>query len=110
MARIEEATLKRALQIVGLAGVLALLAPLALAQETHVSREGGAWGQEITGWLAAVKNLRVKSEMGLVNLVAVGGNVNASGVVGRVEAESGGGRMRRDHPGGAASADTAGGS
>src|ERR1017187_1490929 len=66
MARIEEATLKRALQIVGLAGVLALLAPLALAQETHVSREGGAWGQEITGSLAAVKNLRVKVDMGSV--------------------------------------------
>src|ERR1022692_549192 len=66
MARIEEASLKRALQIVGLAGVLALLAPLALAQETHVSREGGAWGQEITGSLAAVKNLRVKVDMGSV--------------------------------------------
>jgi DUF4097 and DUF4098 domain-containing protein YvlB len=58
--------LKRALQIVGLAGTLALLAPLALAQETHVSREGGAWGQEITGSLAAVKNLRVKVDMGSV--------------------------------------------
>jgi DUF4097 and DUF4098 domain-containing protein YvlB len=63
--------LKRALQIVGLAGVLALLAPLAfmsqsLAQEAHVTREGGAWGQEITGSLAAVKNLRVKVDMGSV--------------------------------------------
>jgi DUF4097 and DUF4098 domain-containing protein YvlB len=63
--------LKRALQIVGLGGVLALLVPLALvpvgqAQETHVSREGGAWAQEITGSLAAVKNLRVKVDMGSV--------------------------------------------
>jgi DUF4097 and DUF4098 domain-containing protein YvlB len=63
--------LKRALQIVGLAGGLALLVPLALvpmgqAQETHVSREGGAWAQEITGSLAAVKNLRVKVDMGSV--------------------------------------------
>ena len=58
--------MKRALQIVGLGGTLALLAPLALAQETHVSREGGAWGQEITGSLAAVKNLRVKVDMGSV--------------------------------------------
>ena len=63
--------MKRALQIVGLAGVLALLVPLALvsagqAQETHVSREGGAWAQEITGSLAAVKNLRVKVDMGSV--------------------------------------------
>jgi len=58
--------LKRALEIVGLAGVLALLAPLVLAQETHVMREGGTWGQEITGSLAAVKNLRVKVDMGSV--------------------------------------------
>jgi DUF4097 and DUF4098 domain-containing protein YvlB len=58
--------LKRALQNVWLAGVLALVAPLARAQETHVSREGGAWGQEITGSLAAVKNLRVKVDMGSV--------------------------------------------
>src|SRR5579864_1383655 len=66
LSRIEEDILKRALQIVGLAGVLALLAPLALAQETRVTREGGAWGQEITGSLAAVKNLRVKVDMGSV--------------------------------------------
>jgi DUF4097 and DUF4098 domain-containing protein YvlB len=58
--------LKRLLQVVGLVGVLALVAPLALAQETHVSREGGAWGEEITGSLAAVKNLRVKVDMGTV--------------------------------------------
>lgn len=61
--------MKRALHIVGLAGTLALLAALAVvpaswAQETHVSREGGAWGQEITGSLAGVKNLRVKVDMG----------------------------------------------
>ena len=71
MARIEGDILKRALQIVGLAAVLALLVPLAVvpkswAQETHVTREGGTWGQEITGSLAAVKNLRVKVDMGSV--------------------------------------------
>lgn len=65
--------MKRALQVVGLAGVLALLAPLgfvpmAQAQETHVTREGGAWGQEITGSLAAVKNLRIKVDMGSVKV------------------------------------------
>lgn len=60
--------MKRALQVVGLAGVLALLAPMVLAQDVHVSREGGAWGQEITGSLAAVKNLRVKVDMGSVVL------------------------------------------
>jgi DUF4097 and DUF4098 domain-containing protein YvlB len=58
--------LKRWHQFVGLCSVVALLAPLSLAQETHVSREGGAWGQEVTGTLAAVKNLRVKVDMGSV--------------------------------------------
>jgi hypothetical protein len=63
--------LKRWSQIVGLAGVLALLAPLALvpqgwAQETHMSREGETWGQQVTGSLASVKNLRVKVDMGSV--------------------------------------------
>jgi len=62
--------LKKALQIVGLAMVLALLAPLSFvesqAQETKVSREGGSWAQETTGSLAAVKVLRVKVDMGSV--------------------------------------------
>jgi len=58
--------LKRSSQFAGVLCVLAVLVPLALAQETHVSREGGAWGQEITGALAAVKNLRVKVDMGSV--------------------------------------------
>ena len=60
------AHLKRTLQIVGLTSILAVVAPLVLAQETHVTREGGSWGQEITGSLAAVKNLRVKVDMGAV--------------------------------------------
>ena len=58
--------LKRALQIVGLASALALLTSLAAAQETRVSREGGAWGQEVTGSLSGVKVLRVKVDMGSV--------------------------------------------
>lgn len=58
--------MKRALQIVGLTSILTVVAPLVLAQETHVTREGGSWGQEITGSLAAVKNLRVKVDMGAV--------------------------------------------
>ncbi len=58
--------LKRSLHIVGLAGALALLAPLVLAQESHISREGGIWGQETTGSLAGVKILRVKVDMGSV--------------------------------------------
>jgi len=68
--------LKRALQIVGLSATLCagltLLAPFTLAQETHVSREGGSWAEEITGTLTGVKNLRVKVAMGSV--VVRGGN------------------------------------
>lgn len=63
--------LKRALQIVGLAAVLALygsagMVPQALAQDARVTREGGDWVQEITGQLNAVKTLRVKVDMGSV--------------------------------------------
>lgn len=63
--------MKKALRVVGLATTLVLLAPLGFvsqgqAQETHVSREGGSWAQEVTGSLAAVKNLRVKVDMGSV--------------------------------------------
>jgi DUF4097 and DUF4098 domain-containing protein YvlB len=57
--------LKHALQVVGLAATLALTQQ-ALAQEAHVSRENGGWGQEITGNLAAVKNLHVKVDSGSV--------------------------------------------
>ena len=60
------AILKRSLQVTGFAAVLALLAPLALAQETHMSHDGGAWSQEISGSLSAVKYLRVKVDMGSV--------------------------------------------
>jgi DUF4097 and DUF4098 domain-containing protein YvlB len=63
--------LKRAPQVVGLALGLALAAPLSFvsqvqAQETKMSREGGSWAQEVSGSLAAVKNLRVKVDMGSV--------------------------------------------
>jgi DUF4097 and DUF4098 domain-containing protein YvlB len=62
--------LKRALQFVGLAATLVLnqfvLTQLTLAQETRVEREGGGWGQEITGNLSGVKVLRVKVDMGSV--------------------------------------------
>lgn len=64
----EVVILKRTPQFVGLACVVSLLVPLALAQETHISREGGTWSQEITGTLAAVKNLRVKVDAGGVVL------------------------------------------
>jgi DUF4097 and DUF4098 domain-containing protein YvlB len=58
--------LKRSPQFVGLLGVLAMLAPLAMAQEAQMSREGGAWSQLLTGSLAGAKNLRVKLDMGSV--------------------------------------------
>jgi DUF4097 and DUF4098 domain-containing protein YvlB len=62
--------LKRSLQFVGLASLTALLALILIvesrAQETHISREGGAWGQEYTGSLSGVKNLRVKIDTGSV--------------------------------------------
>lgn len=58
--------MKRSPQFAGLLWVLAVLAPLALAQETHVSRESGGWGQEMNGTLAAARNVRVKLDMGSV--------------------------------------------
>lgn len=58
--------LKRALQIVVPALTLALIASLAVGQETHITQEGGAWAQQITGSLAAVKNLRVKVDTGSI--------------------------------------------
>ena len=63
--------MKRSLHIVGLGILLALVASVGLvqpiwAQESHISREGGTWGQEITGSLAAVKVLHVKVDMGSV--------------------------------------------
>jgi DUF4097 and DUF4098 domain-containing protein YvlB len=60
------AYLKRSPQFVRLFLVLYVLASLAVAQETRVTREGGAWGQEVTGTLTGVKNLRVKVDMGSV--------------------------------------------
>lgn len=58
--------LKRSPQFVGLLGTLALLAPLAVAQETQVSRDGSGWSQVIKGSLAGVKNLRVSIDAGSV--------------------------------------------
>ncbi|MGB8580033.1 MAG: DUF4097 family beta strand repeat-containing protein [Candidatus Sulfotelmatobacter sp.] len=58
--------LKRLPQFVGVLGVLAMLTPLLLAQETRLSREGDGWTQVLTGSLAGVKNLRVRLDMGSV--------------------------------------------
>jgi hypothetical protein len=59
--------LKRSPQFAGLLCMLALFAPLAGAQEAHISRDGGGvWSQEVNGSLAAVKTLRVKVDVGSV--------------------------------------------
>jgi len=58
--------LKKVLQVAGLGTLLALLAQMVVAQDIHVYREGGSWGQEITGSLSGVKYLKVKVDMGSV--------------------------------------------
>jgi len=50
------------------AAVLLLVLPMATAQQTRVYGEGGNWIQEITGTLTAVKNLRVKVDVGSVRV------------------------------------------
>jgi DUF4097 and DUF4098 domain-containing protein YvlB len=52
-----------------LVAALLLVLPLATAQQqTRVYREGGSWAREITGSLAAAKNLRVKVDVGSVRV------------------------------------------
>src|SRR5580658_10567351 len=55
-------------QISKFAALLLFIVPLASAQQTRVYGEGGNWTQEITGSLAAVKNLKVKVDMGSVRV------------------------------------------
>jgi len=51
-----------------LVAILLLTSPLAMAQQTRVFGDGGNWTQEIAGSLAAVKNLRVKVDVGSVRV------------------------------------------
>jgi DUF4097 and DUF4098 domain-containing protein YvlB len=51
-----------------LVAVVLLILPVATAQQTKVFGDGGNWTQEITGSLAAVRNLRVKVDMGTVKV------------------------------------------
>jgi DUF4097 and DUF4098 domain-containing protein YvlB len=51
-----------------LGAVLLLILPVAAAQQTRVSGDGGDWTQEITGSLATVRNLRVKVDVGTVKV------------------------------------------
>jgi DUF4097 and DUF4098 domain-containing protein YvlB len=48
--------------------MLLVLLPLAAAQQSHISREGDSWAQEIAGNLSGAKNLRVKVDMGSVRV------------------------------------------
>src|SRR5271165_5479185 len=54
---------------------MVLLLPLAVAQETRpdeqsrIYQENGKWSRQITGSVAAAKNLRVKVESGMVRVV-----------------------------------------
>jgi DUF4097 and DUF4098 domain-containing protein YvlB len=48
--------------------VLLLILPLASAQQTRIYGDGGNWTQEISGSLAAVKNLKVKVDIGSVRV------------------------------------------
>ncbi|HLW87727.1 MAG TPA: hypothetical protein VKR57_04500 [Terriglobales bacterium] len=51
-----------------LVAALLLILPVAAAQQTRVFGDGGNWTQEITGSLAAVRNLRVKVDVGTVKV------------------------------------------
>ena len=51
-----------------LVAILLLISPWAMAQQTRVFGDGGNWTQEISGALAAVKNLRVKVDVGSVRV------------------------------------------
>lgn len=51
-----------------LVAVLLLILPAALAQQTRVFGDGGNWTQEITGSMTAVRNLRVKVDVGTVKV------------------------------------------
>jgi len=51
-----------------LVAVLLVILPQAFAQQARVYREGGGWAQEVTGNLAAAKNLRVKVDAGSVRV------------------------------------------
>jgi DUF4097 and DUF4098 domain-containing protein YvlB len=61
-------TLKQLHKSAGVLVLLALLAPLAAAQQPRIFREGGSWVQETTGSLGAARNLRVKVDVGSVRI------------------------------------------
>ena len=58
--------MKRLPQFVGLITILAWLGPATIAQDTHISREGNAWGEIVTGSSAGARTLRVRVDVGSV--------------------------------------------
>jgi DUF4097 and DUF4098 domain-containing protein YvlB len=60
--------LKQAIKLASIGVLVAVLASLALCQETRVYRDGSNWVQEMTGDLGAAKNLRVKLAAGSVQV------------------------------------------
>jgi DUF4097 and DUF4098 domain-containing protein YvlB len=67
----EEQTGERGRQLKPLAKVLIILVavlPSASPAQTRIYGEGGNWAREITGSLAAARNLRVKMDMGSVRI------------------------------------------
>jgi DUF4097 and DUF4098 domain-containing protein YvlB len=54
--------------------VFMMLLCVAAAQETRIFRDGGNWTREVTGNLAAVRNLRVKTDAGAVRVEGGGPN------------------------------------
>jgi DUF4097 and DUF4098 domain-containing protein YvlB len=64
----ENIHLKQAIKVASIAVSVAVLASLALGQETRVYREGSNWVQEMTGTMGTAKNLRVKLASGSVKV------------------------------------------
>jgi len=60
--------LKPFCKFAGAAVMILSLADAGLAQQNRVYREGGNWGQEMSGSLSAAKNLRVKVEFGSIRV------------------------------------------
>lgn len=58
---------------------LLFLAPVALSQQGRVYRQGSNWAEEVSGSIAAAKNLRIKTEFGTVRIQ--GGSQSGIGYV-----------------------------
>ena len=66
----KKVNVKSEIKFAGKLLLLALLAPLALAQQqSRVYNAGGNWNEEVTGSLSAAKNLKIKVDVGSVRVV-----------------------------------------